>query len=652
MTGQLLLRAGSRGGLGTADGLGADARFSSPYQVAADANGNVFVVENCMIRRVTPQGDVTTIAGQASACVAVDGTGAAARFYAPKGIAVATDGTLFVVDGFSVRTVSPSGLVSTWVGDPTKGGRADGIGTAARFTDPRSIALDSHGNVFVADFWSVRRVDPTGEVTTFAGAASPGCTDGVGALARIGYADGIATDANGNVYLGDTVCHTLVKIDSAGGAKAFVGTPGYGTSDDGNGSNAHFGALSGVAVTATGDVYVADESHHNIRRVTASRDVTTIAGVADSPGAADGAGTTARFNQPWGVTSLPTGGLVVTDQVNRTLRFVTASGDVTTLAGLASGAGSADGVGAAARFRMPSGQPSADSAGNVVVPDAANHTIRRVTPAGVVTTLAGAAEQSGNQDGVAGAARFTQPRALTVDAVGNIFIADSGNHLIRKLTPGGDVSTVAGSRATYGAADGAGSDAQFYFPAGIAVDESGVLFVADMMNATIRRIDTGGVVTTIAGSPGVFGHADGFGNAATFSYPSGLAIGPGGELLVVDSGNGTIRKVGLDGQVVTIAGAPGVRGHEDGLGADARFNYPVQIAATSSGALFIADSWNCTVRRFLGGVLSTVVGVPGQCGVRLGPLPARLNEVVGVTVLPSGGLAVVSENALVDVVPQ
>jgi sugar lactone lactonase YvrE len=215
--------------------------------------------------------------------------------------------------------------------------------------------------------------------------------------------------------------------------------------------------------------------------------------------------------------------------------------------------GSADGAGSEARFNYPSGV-AVDSAGNAYVADTGNHTIRKVTPAGVVTTLAGLAgsEGSGSDDGTWSAARFSYPSGLALDSAGNVYVADTGNNRIRKMTSAGVVTTLAGSASASGYADGTGSAAQFYVPSGVAVDSSGTVYVADTENHTIRKVTAAGVVTTLAGLAKVFGSTDGTGSAARFgSYstccgyapgPYGVAVDSAGNVYVADTRNNTIRK--------------------------------------------------------------------------------------------------------------
>ncbi len=333
-----------------------------------------------------------------------------------------------------------------------------------------------------------------------------------------------------------------------------AGSAGESGTEDGTGSAARFFSPSGVATDSSGNVYVADNSNHTIRKVTPGGVVTTIAGSAGSSGTADGTGSAARFFFP-NSTAVDSGGNVyVADTGNHTIRKVTPSGEVTTIAGFARSSGNADGTGSAARFNTPIGV-AVDSSGNVYVGDRNNHTIRKVTPGGVVTTLAGSAGSSGNADGTGSAARFNSPRGVTVDSSGNVYVADRNNHTIRKVTPGGVVTTLAGSAGSSGSADGAGSAARFSFPNGTAVDSSGNVYVADINNYTIRKVTPGGVVTTLAGSAGSRGIEDGTASAARFFAPNGTAVDSDGNVYVADVASQTIRKVTLDA-VVTPNSAP------------------------------------------------------------------------------------------------
>ncbi|HEY9173926.1 MAG TPA: NHL repeat-containing protein [Verrucomicrobiae bacterium] len=320
-----------------------------------------------------------------------------------------------------------------------------------------------------------------------------------------------------------------------------AGLAGSAGSTDGSGGDARFDFPWGVAVDDTGNIYVADAGNSTIRKMTPAGVVTTLAGLAGYRDSSDGTGSAARFNSPYGVAVDSTGNVYVADTWNHTVRKVTPAGVVTTLAGLAGSLGSADGTDSDARFDQPSGT-AVDSGGSVYVADRGNNAIRKVTSAGRVTTLAGLAGSSGTTDGTGSAARFNGPFAVAVDIAGNVYVADKANHTIRKVTPAGVVTTLAGLAGSYGAADGTGSAARFYQPYGVAVDMAGNVYVADRGNHTIRKVTPAGVVTTLAGLAGSLGSADGTGGAVRFYRPYGVAVHSDGNLYVADSENNTIRK--------------------------------------------------------------------------------------------------------------
>jgi sugar lactone lactonase YvrE len=262
---------------------------------------------------------------------------------------------------------------------------------------------------------------------------------------------------------------------------------------------------------------------------------------------------------------------------------------VTTLAGAPNVTGSLDGTGAAAQFNGPNGL-AVDAAGNVYVADSGNFTIRKISPAGVVTTLAGVPGQQGSFDGPKGTANFELPFDVTVDAAGNVYVSDSISNTIRKITPQGMTSTLAGSGGAIGSADGTGPAARFARPEGIAVDASGNVFVVDMFNGTIREVTPAGVTTTLAGTPNSGGFSDGAGAAAQFSGPQGLAIDTGGNLYVTCPSAGTVRRVTPGGVVTTIAGINGDNVNRTGIGPAARFRFPYGVAVDSAGKVYVSDT--------------------------------------------------------------
>jgi sugar lactone lactonase YvrE len=321
----------------------------------------------------------------------------------------------------------------------------------------------------------------------------------------------------------------------------------------------------------------------------------TFAGTAGPPGSADGTGSAAGFYFPSGIAVTTAGNLFVADQQNQTIRKVTKKGVVTTLAGTAAVTGTANGTGSAARFYYPFGI-AVTTAGNLFVADTYNHTIRKITSTGIVTTFAGSAGNSGSIDGTGSAARFNFPFGIAVSTAGNLFVADTQNNTIRKVTSAGVVTTLAGSGVT-GNVDGTGSAARFWGPEGVYADTAGNVFVADTRNQTIRKVTSAGVVTTLAGTSGVTGGADGTGSAAIFYNPTGIALDKAGNVFVVDQDNDAIRKVTSAGIVTTVAGTLYANGSTNGLGSDARFNDPYGIAIDKAGNVFVTDRFNMTIRN-------------------------------------------------------
>lgn len=615
--------AGSFGGFGWTDGVGSSARFDSPAQVAVDASGFLYVADtrNHTIRRIQPAtGVVTTVAGLAGSSGSADGTGSAARFSTPYGIAADDAGSLYVADlgNHTIRRIAiGTGEVTTLAGRAGNPGSADGTGSAARFHVPSGLVADGAGSLYVADTYNhvIRAIrTATAEVTTLAGlAGSEGSSDGTLAEARFRNPRGVAADASGDVYVADTDNHLIRKIALASGEVTTLAGQSLGSAD-GTGTAARFAVPCGIAFDGAGDLIVADTLNETLRRVTvAGGVVTTIAGLSQKPGEVDGSGSLARFDKPRGVVADGAGRVYVADAGGHTIRrVVVATADVTTLAGLAARAGSADGPASAARFRGPAGVV-ADGAGSLFVSDTGNHTIRRVRAStGEVTTLAGLAGSSGSADGSGSASRWNHPSGIAVDGYGIVYVADTDNHVIRQVVAStGEVTTLAGLAGSIGNVDGIGSAARFAFPRGIAADGAGNLYVADTTARTIRKVVAAtGEVTTLAGLAGSTGRADGTGSAARFNYPFGI-VAVGSDLFVADSSNQTIRKVvASTGEVTTLAGSAPVWGSADGTGSVARFHDPFGIGA-HGGDLFVADTLNQAIRRVTSstGVVSTVGGL-------------------------------------------
>jgi sugar lactone lactonase YvrE len=323
--------------------------------------------------------------------------------------------------------------------------------------------------------------------------------------------------------------------------------------------------------------------------------ISTLAGSLGSTGSANGAGSLASFYNPSGIAVDSSGNIYVADFDNLEIRKVTPSGIVTTFAGQPGVLGGADGPGYAAQFAGPSGL-AIDSFGNLYVTDIVYNTIREITPSGMVTTIAGKQGVLGSTDGPGTNAEFASPTGIAVDSGGNLYVADTVNDTVRKIAPSGQVTTLAGSPGVQGGSDGVGSAARFDLPSGIAVDGSENLFVSDYNTSTIRMISPSGSVRTVAGSAYSYGSADGVGSQAQLYGPTGVALDSKGDLFVADSFNQTVRMLQPTGNLATLAGNPLTKGSTDGSGVAANFNNPYAVAVGPKGSIYITDAGNETIR--------------------------------------------------------
>ena len=326
--------------------------------------------------------------------------------------------------------------------------------------------------------------------------------------------------------------------------------------------------------------------------------VSTVAGVLETPGFNDGPPLSARFYNPHGIAVDSSGTVYIADRYNHTIRkFSPANNAVTTLAGKAGQIGATDGVGDAARFNEPWGL-CATPGGIVYVADTKNNKIRKILPDGTVSTVAGTGN-FGTTNGAGTSSNFGNPTGIEVDAAGNLYVADHLTHIIRKITPNGLVTTIAGFPYIPGDQDGVGTDAQFWRPYGLTLDNQGNILVADEWNHKIRKVTPAGVVTTVAGA-GVVGITNGAASDATFNYPWDMTVDTWGNIYVADGYNYVIRKIATDGTVSSLAGKPQLSGGADGEGADASFSGATAVAwCAKSNSIFVGDAYNHLIRNIL-----------------------------------------------------
>ncbi len=724
--------AGFRGDGGPAG----QSRLNYPVSISVDGAGNMLVADigNARVRRISADGAISTVAGNGAsgfpgdgdypAFVVSDGAGGAyyslpdqnrvyrvlangsrslvagtgasgsigdggsadqAELYYPTGLARDSAGNLYIADTANnrIRKIAPNGVINTVAGTGNAGFNGDGgPATAAQLSFPFGVALDAAGNLLIADTYNarVRKVTAAGVISTFAGGGTVGLGDGgQAAAAQLGSPSGLALDANGNVYIADfsdlagiesngSVLSRVRRVTPAGVISTFAGGGTNGLGDTGPAISAQLFGAASIAVAGDGSLYIAESGNSRIRKVTAGT-ITTVAGPGTGILGDGGAATSATLHYPFGVAVDSAGTVFVADTGNARVRKVvsgvitTAVGDGTfavagdveafihvlslafvgpdiqewlelrnTLPGINGGVltfvssagegGGFKGDGGPAVLAQVS-QPQGlvfDSLGNLIIADSGNNRVRKVTPAGVITTIAGNGSYGDSGDGgLATSAQLSNPYRVAVDVSGNVFIADSGNNRIRKVTPAGIISTVAGNGLYgFGGISGNGGPAtaaSIGFPAGVTVDAAGNLYIADTGNNQIRKVGTDGIIRVFAGT-GEFGFAGDGGpaTAAKLASPYGLTLDGSGNLYFVDSNNMRVRKVTAAGVISTVAGngAFGFSG-DGGQATSAKLGYPIDVAADAAGNLLIADQYNSRIRKVTSGLMTTIAGT-GEFG--------------------------------------
>jgi hypothetical protein len=461
-----------------------------------DTAGSLYIVDmqNSRIRKVTADGMISTVAGGGFG--GDGGPATAAQLNYPYGIAVDAVGNLFIADGNCIRKVTADGVISTVAGSRIPGFSGDGgLAASAKLSSPQGVAVDTVGNLFIADSANcrVRKVTPTGVISTVAGGGTWGFRGdgGPATSAQLDHPYGVAVDAAGNLFIADTDNNRIRKVTPAGMISTVAGNGFGGRGGDGHpATSAELYSPSSVAVDAAGNLFIADTGNHLVRKVTPGGVINTIAGNG----------------------------------------FAGFDGD--------------GGPATSATLCLPAGV-AVDTAGNLFVADDCNSRIRKVTPAGVISTVAGNGDPGFSGDGgPATSAKISNPWGVVLDTAGNLFIADTWNNRIRKVTAAGSISTVAGYGSFGFSGDGGpATSAQLQYPSAVAVDEAGNLFIADSRNYRVRKVTTAGTISTVAGS-GTWGFSGDGGSAtsAQLSYLRGVAVDTAGNLFIAD-GNHRIRKV-------------------------------------------------------------------------------------------------------------
>jgi len=584
----------------------------TPKGTAIDAAGNLFIADmwNLRIRKVDPTGVISTVAGIGSSADSGDGGPATAAGVNGDGVAVDGNGNLFISEqgNSRVRKVAPNGIITTIAGTGTPGYNGDGIAaTLAQLNNPVGVAADPVGNVFIADLGNrrVRKVSPEGVISTIAGNGTLGFSgDGAqGTLATMRGPDGVTVDAAGNVYFSDgdglgtsSGSNNRVRRIATDGVIDTVAGDGS-TGAVGDGGLAISGGLAnpiGLSFDASGNLLVSDANNLRIRKVSPTGFISTVAGSGSTLVFGDGGpATSAALNLPAGTAVDAAGNLYIADAGGQRIRKVTTDGVIHTLAGNGSVGFSGDGGQSIfAKLFSPDGV-AVDASGNLYIADYGNHRLRKVTPAGVISSI--------NLSGL------SNPAQLAFDGSGRLLVADYGTNVVRRGVPEGTFSIIAGIvTAGFSGDGGLAKNAALSRPIGVAADPDGNVYIADTGNNRIRKVTPTGVISTVAGNGTVgFSGDGGIATSATLASPEGLAVDAVGNLYISDTNNSRIRKVDL----ATVAGfSPSalLRGDFDGDGiSDILWQNSDGSAAIwlmngtdlSSGSVVLNPGTNWTVNR-------------------------------------------------------
>ena len=606
--GSLALYAGNGGrGFAGDNGQAVRAMLNQPTALEVDSSGALYIADlgNLRVRKVSPQGVITSVAGGGKSFPnGVAATQADVNYLTD--IALDAAGNLFITGAWGrVLKVTPGGIITSVAGGGAETG--DGVSATKAAANPSSVAVDASGNFFFSETSQnrVRKVSTAGILSTAAGngkCGEPG--DGGTALsASVCTPLFVETDAAGNLFIVESTTHRIRKVDAKGTISTVAGTGQAGFSGDGKlATGARLFWSKQVSFDQSGSLYIADEQNHRLRVVDADGIIRTLAGNGARYrfGGDDGPARSALLSTPLGLVVDPEGNIFIADQSNACVRKVSPDGTIRTIAGNPRGKYPGDGGPATeAMLDRPTGL-ALDAAGNLFIADGPH--VHKVTPAGIISTLAGNSQAASPGDGgpaLKAALRFAS--GVAVDSAGNIYVGEGEGHRVRKITPDGIINTIAGTgTAGYSGDNRPGTQAMLSRPWGVAVDAAGYVYVADANNRRIRRISPGGEITTVAGK-GIeafrFTGEGGLATEATLHFPNGVSVDQAGVLYIADTGSHGIRKVGRDGKITTVAGS-GDRGFR-GDGGPARaawLDMPYGVTTDRAGNLFVADSYNDRVR--------------------------------------------------------
>ncbi len=640
------------------------ASIGDPPRVAVDAAGNFYFGSMHSVFKVDPSGNTTLLAGDGRSGYAGDGgVATAAQLEYPDGIAVDASGNVYVADMTAnvVRVIAPNGIISTYAGQGTAGYTGDGgAAIQAQLNTPMGLALDSAGNLYIADSGNnaVRKVSKSGSIATVAGNGSLGYSGDGGAAtaAALDQPEGVTVDPSGLLYIADTF-NNRVRVVSLGGTiqtAAGTGISSY-SGDGGAAATAGLFLPTDVTTDGGGNLYIADYGNSRIRQVTQNKIQTVVGSSSTSVIFNEAPATTIRLNGPTGLAVDGSGDIFIAEGGIGTgsglaigdykIWKVNNAGVVSTAAGNGIESYSGDGGPAtAAQLNTPSNMVF-DTLGNLYIADSANNRVRKVSPSGVISTAAGngVAGYSGD-GGAATSAMLNTPEGLTSDADGNVYIADTKNNRIRKLLPDGTIITIAGNgNASFFGDGGPADSASIHGPEGLYSAGGGYIYIADTGNQRIRELLPNGTIVTVAGNgtQGVTGDG-GPATSAELSLPAAVTLDAAGNIYIADQGNNRVRIVSTNGTISTFAGAATYTLGDGGPATGAQLSAPASVAVDTAGNVYISDTGHNRIRVVSGGTINTLAGTGVCCYAGDGgpASAAQLNSPWGLLVDSSGRIFV------------
>lgn len=619
-----------------------------PQGIAIDSSRNIYVTEERRnrVRKIAPDGTISAIAGMGYGGFGGDGgPAAAALLNSPNGIAVDRDGNIFVVDmnNHRVRKIARDGTISTVAGTTSGFSGDGGPATAAQLSFPRKIAFDADGSMYISDSNNhrIRKIDPRGTITTVAGNGTAGYSgdSGPATAAQLNQPWGVAVDREGRVLFSDLANHRIRRIESNGTVTTVVGNGVNTQLGDGvPATSASIGNPRDVGVDAEGSIYVLQNAL--IRKVTSGR-ITNVAG-ADASGGFRGDGgraVDALFGPTFGIAFTADGSVLVVDRNNHRIRQIS-NGTVTTIAG--GGHVVPDGSPATSTPLFSPYGLSLDASGNLLVAESEGNSILKISPAGALNRIVG-------QRGLSGALTLRQTAATTdlnrpvdvvVNAAGDMLVATQNWHRVLRITAAGVVTTFAGTGAAESGGDGGpATQGLLNQPQGLAVDSTGNVYIADTENDQVRKVGTAGVIERLAGQNQAGYRGDnGPANASLLNRPPAVAVDSSGAVIFADFGNSRVRKITAAGVISTVAGNGGGASAASGVGATTvGIGNPTGVAVDAANNIYIVIS-NRIRRVTPDGTMTTIAGT-GVAGFSGDGGLATLAQIAGATrlaVAPDG----------------